>query len=36
MKEDTIPMCERSVEKGLLLFAWMAILEPRTNRWGRV
>ena len=34
MKHDDIPINEKDTDKSLMLFAWMAILEPTTNRWG--
>lgn len=34
VKDDAIPLNDKDFEDSLMLFAWMAIYCPETNRWG--
>ncbi|CBK19982.2 uncharacterized protein [Blastocystis hominis] len=34
VKNDAIPLNDKDFEDSLMLFAWMAIYCPETNRWG--
>ena len=36
MKDDAIPLNDKDFEDSLMLFAWMAIYCPETNRWGKI